>query len=31
MGIKETIVEAYSEDIITATEAINLFSIVTES
>lgn len=31
MGIKETIVEACSGDLITATEAINLFSIVTES
>lgn len=31
MGIKEIIVEACSGDLITATEAINLFSIVTES
>ena len=31
MGIKETIVEACNNDLITANEAINLFSIVTES
>ena len=31
MEIKEAIVEAYNADLITATEAMQLFSIITES
>ena len=31
MEIKEAIVEAYNDDLITETEAVKLFSIITES